>query len=265
MMPRIERILIKLAQQHAPHLLSAKLLNLPDVISRCQELARGLTSNGILVLVGDFSALPLDEQNRTVQEWVRLHGQMYNLLSLKLFPTYSRIAAFYADTHTLPVPVVVFDGDATPVIQTITGYIVPYLALRQSQHPHSELEIRGLMVTVLEELEAQDVPRTVYQQMLESGVALVIALIGLPMRHLALTGFSKPILNTPPAASSNPNPPPPPGKLPEQDHKLTYQLDMLPHEALPNTATEDMFKVELPLPKRGAGGLRPPVPPLKNR
>lgn len=264
MIARIERILIKLAEQHAPHLVSGGWKTLPDATARIQDLAHRLSAYSVLVLVGDFSNIAQTEQSRQLQDWVRGYGQFYNVMASRLFPSLNKIDARYADDNALPLPVVVFVGEATPVIQCMAGYIAPYLAVRQGQRPVSELEIRGLMTTILDELEAEDLPRAVVHQLEDSGVNIIKALLGVQMRHLSLTPFVRPILSNVPAMPGL-NPPQPPLKLPEEGQQIVYQLEHLPPDELPQTPTEEMFRVSLPLPRMGTGKLHPPVPSLKDR
>jgi hypothetical protein len=286
MTPRLERILVKLAAQYAPHLTPPGWDRVGDRTDRLQKLARQMAAFNILVLMAE---VPPDRKkffDAMVAEWIKGYGAFYNLLAQKLFPSFSRVSAFYADDRQPPV--VVINGEATPVIQVLAGLITPYLAARQSTRP-SELELRGLMQIVMDELEAEDLPRAVYGQIHGAGVEIVRDLLNIGMFYVSLTVFDRPILSeleitapadgdpsapTVPVKAAAP-PPAPPVRLPEQDggrqqtaaeealapsqERLQYELERMP-EPHDHAPTEEMFRIEVPLvrPER-----RLPLPKLR--
>lgn len=276
MTARIERILFKLAQQHAPHLAPPGWDQIGDPIERVQKLARKLASYNLIILVGDLPAELVALREIHIQDWIRGYGQLYNLLAHGLFPSYARLNAYYADNR-MP-PVVVLDGQSTPVMTVFAGCICPYLGLRQPARQHvTDLELRGLMDYVLNELEASDLPRAVYEGLRETGVELLRQMLASTVKHVSLTLFDKPELvrmiqppappspvGTQPAVSAPETPPPPvpPKRSPMAEQaKLQYELEYLPEDDKPPTPTREMFAVNIPLPPQ-SGKRRPPVPDL---
>jgi len=253
MLARLERILLKLAQQHAPHLVTPNWAGSVDPTLHIQEMARKLAAYNILVLVGDTSSIAPAEQDNAVRDWIKEVGKFYNLLAHGLFPSISKISAYYADDN-IP-PVVVINGQATPVITSMAGFVNPYLAVRGPQRVISELELRGLMNIVLDELEAEDLPRAAYNQLQEGGANILKKLLESRVRHVSVTTFDRPILSDIQNMPGIVKPPPTPGKLPEQE-RLKYDLQRLPEDKSPQTPTEEMFRVELPL------GKTRPLPPI---
>jgi hypothetical protein len=264
MTARIERILHKLALQHAPHLTPPNWEHQGDPIERIQTLARRLASYNIVTLVGDLPPELERMKELHIQDWLRGYGQMYALLAQGLFPSYTRLNAYYADDH-LP-PVAVLQGEAIPVMVALAGFIAPYVAARQTDKNVSDLELRGLMDIVLEELEGRDLPRHVYEGVRETGVTILRGMLRSTVRHISLTAFDKPILDTiqPPLQlprEMRSAPPPPPQSLPEEQ-LLRHELERLPDDDQPPTATQEMFIRGIPLNRRPANTRRPPVPDL---
>jgi hypothetical protein len=266
MSARLERILVKLARQHAPHLALPQRDEQMTEAEHLQRLARALNAYSLLVLAGDLPPEVFKAREMYIHEWITAYGQFYNLLAHALFPSFSRIQAYYADDH-LP-PVVVIQGEATPVIHAMAGFVVPYLAIRQQSESVSDLELRGLMNIVLEELEGGDLSPAVVTYLVDQGVGILKTLLAAKVQHVALTAFERPILSeleirVPAAAAPPPEAiPERPGALPEQQ-ALTYALEQLPEdENDPPTPTEEMFSVDIPLGFGPKSPRRPPVPPL---
>jgi hypothetical protein len=263
MTTRLERILHKLAQEHAPALLQSRWGTDNDPVTRLQKMARKLASYNIAVLVGEVPDELTGLKDMYVQDWTRTYGQVYSLLAQGLFPSFSQVEAFYAD-DLLPA-VIVLRGDAIPVIVVMAGYIMPYVAVRQGQGAVTDLELRGFMDIVLDELEAGDLKRSKYEHIRETGVGLLRQLLKSSIRSISLTAFDKPILDTiqppPPDIPSQESrkPTPPPDTLPEQE-KLKDTLEDLPDGDASQTPTEQLFTNVIPLskPKRR----RPPIPDL---
>jgi hypothetical protein len=266
MIARLERILHKLAQEHAAHLVPPGWEKSGEPAARIQRLARQLASYNLAVLVGELPAEVAGLKDVYIEDWARGYGQIYNLLAQGLFPSFSQVNAFYADDH-LP-PVIVLQGEAVPVTVIIAAYITPYLAVRQRQGKVSDLELRGLMDVVLDELEGGDLPRPVYEQMRENGVIILRQMLNAPVRHISLSPFDRPILDdiVPPPLPDAPSVPPPPpkpaGQLPEQA-RLQHELERLPDDEAAQTPTERLFVNPIPLPERPKPSRRrPPVPDL---
>lgn len=214
-MDRLEDVILRLAQQYAPQVLRAWNVNDPQRVAR---LARYLASYNVLVLVGDFpqnlSGVSQD-MGTEIQKWVDGYGQLYLLLTRALFPSFTGVSAQYADDHW-PV-IVTIRGDSAPVIEALAGFVAPYIALRQTDSIVSELELIGLMETVLESLEAITLPLDAYKRLVNDGALLLKRLLASSIRQLPLTNFDKKIFTD----SERFIPlPPEPASLPEEDSGL---------------------------------------------
>lgn len=250
---RVDRILHKLAQQHVPHLL-AQLPTNED--SRLRYLADGLAVEGVLVLTGQYSASERPQQEQyeaAVRRWIILYGSLYDVLARRLFPSLIEVRAVFADDQQPPV--VVMEGAASCVLHAMGEYIVPYVVARQNTTIVTNAELGGVMMFVLNELEASDLRRAEYDELLRVGQRLLWELLQVPIRQLALTTPAKLLFRQVNV------PPPPPEMLPE-DPTGTVQ-----------TPTERMFRQYIPMgPRLNATGTNrapthPPVPglPRNNR
>lgn len=204
---RLDKILTRLAQRHAPELLR----QLPaGKAERLPILARRLASYNLLVLLGEV-AQPVTSPDTImrVQTWADGYIRLYSLLAHHLFPSFSHISAQYADDK-LPV-VIVIKGAATPLMHVLAGFVSPFIEQRQAQRTVSEVELLGLMDTLLDELEASDLPREDYKSVRADGVAILKDMLRSPVRQLSLTPFDRPLF------SDLPQPPAPslPSTLPE--------------------------------------------------
>ncbi len=206
MTTRLERILTRLARQHAPHLLLPP--SAESDAKRLAVLARKLANANVLVMMGYLPAPLLPSRVTHVQRWVDLYGQLYDLLARNLFPSFTEVAAQYADDK-LPA-IVVIQGAATPVIGVMAGFVTPYIATRQSHPMTSEAELLGLMGILLDELEAGDLPRARYEALRAEGVSVVRDLLACPVRQIGVTLFDRPIFGKASPLTA------PPDKLPEQ-------------------------------------------------
>ncbi len=224
--PRLDKILTRLAQRHAPDLLR----QLP-ADERLPVLARRLASHNLLVLMGEVTQPVIAPDTiMRVQTWADGYIRLYSLLAHHLFPSFTHISAQYADDK-LPV-VIVIKGAATPLMHVLAGYVSPFIALRQRQPTVSEVELLGLMDTVLDELEAADLAREEYKSLRVDGAAVLKDMLRAPVRQLLLTPFDRPLF------SDIPQPKPqPPAVLPE--------------------AQDLPARVETPTPKEVGEGLRP--------
>lgn len=184
---RLERILTHLATKHATHLLSHPQLS----TDRVRILANGLAKRGVLVIMGDVPGQSQVKRETTINDWVSVYGSLYTLLVETLFPSYTQISAVFADSQTPPV--VVFEAQAEPIIQTMAGIIAPYVAVRQDEQHISEAELRGVMDMVLDELEAQNLPFVDKNNLMLGGSRSLRMLLQLPLTHIALTDFTRPI------------------------------------------------------------------------
>ncbi len=189
---RILNILLTLAKQNAPRLLSAYQDLTATREDRIARVARGLASNRLLVLVG----MPLTRARANLtahmNTWVGSYKTLYDLLAGALFPSYTGSSVSYSDPQ-LPL-VVVFYGQALPVVNVLAGYIVPYIATRQTTPGGSEAELWGLLERVLDELAADDLPRSAYHRLRGECATQIKLMLNTPIRQIALHGFDQPVL-----------------------------------------------------------------------
>lgn len=278
-MSRIERILHKLCQEHAPQLTPPGWDSEGDPVTRIHKLARKLASYNVVLLVGEVPAELGTLGQMHVEDWVRSYGQFYSLLAKQLFPSFAEVNASYADNRQPPV--IVLKGASVPIMVILAGYVIPYMAVKRTRGKITDLELRGFMDVILDELEAGDLSRADYDQIREEGVKILRQMSESMVRHISLTLFDRPILDeiqpslpnmdeAPPPPAQPPEakpqerqpPPPPPGTLPEQE-RITYKLEHLAEDDATPTPTEQMFISDIPLGKRGGTtGRRPPVPDL---
>lgn len=292
-MDRLEDILLRLAQQYAPHILRAWN---PLDPQRVAKLARYLASYNVLVIMGDFpQTLRIVEEDsaRQIQAWVDSYAQFYLLLARALFPSFVGISAQYADNRW-PVAIAI-RGECAPVIEAMAGFVTPYIAMRQTEAVVSEIELIGLMEVILEVLEGTTLPREAYRRLLSEGAGLLKKLLASPIRQHPITNFDRRVFTD----SERFIPiPPEPGKLPEEDSALLFATDtqetrpdvtsLKPEQAafnpptdtqtLPPTETLQTDDRQQPpetgarpvsppffLPRREEGRRRPPVPPLPGK
>ncbi len=268
---RLQRILLKLTERNAPALIAWSRQQFAKGTDNWErELARRLASqNSLVVLVaGEFTASMQHNQKQHITAWVKGYQQFHRLLGRSLFPTTRRFHARYADDK-MP-PVVVLTADPTPIATVFSGYVLPYLAVRQSQqHLASELELHGLMDVIIDHLQADDLPRAAIDEMRRTGVRLLINMLNSKVRHLSLTDFDGSVLvdiQQPPAPPRPPTlpgekapPPKPPEVLPE---KTEYELPELPdsNSESKRTDTQEMFVDDILLPGTRPLGSTPPLP-----
>lgn len=254
---RLESALIAVARRSAPSLVPSAWRQPGDYSRPLSELAGALASNNVLVLIGDLAPELAHQAAVHFKDWADSYVQLYTQLCETLFPSFTQVNAYYADQEWPPVVVVY--GAATPMIVALAEYVAPYVVARQRQTP-SDVEMRGLIDTVLDELEAGDLPRDEYRRLRDEGVALLKQLLATQVRQLPLTPSAISIASEETVAA-----PPPP---------MTLPADTSPSVALPpNTLPEDVpsepiakfqtgdvpifFEVDRRATKR-----RPPVPDL---
>jgi len=281
-MSRLERILVKLAQRHAPHLLHAEWDNGLESNERITQLARRLADYGILVIVGEAPPELRNTKRIHVEDWVQNHARLYYVLANGIWPSLEQqIEAYYADENE-PFAVVL-QGTTAPVTAMMAGYLIPYIAIRQADKAANRFEMRGLLDVVLMELEATDIQPYILHEVRENAVEALGHLLNAQIEHIPLTEFDAGAagvitVQQPQPQPATPEAPPPP-ELPEQNRPqpeappqveqaaadpppVTFDLDTLEDddpEAF--TPTEEMFSVNLPLPRSNSKRL-PPVPRL---
>lgn len=229
---RLDRILNKLAQQHA----FALLASLPAGADRLHALADGLADYGVLVLMAQ--AEDHDYEHR-VGAWVSGYVAFYRLLADALFPSHRYVHALYADPERPPI--VVLQGDSVPVLRVMAGIVAPYASMRQKDSSVTDSELHSVMAYILNELDAFSLSQVQRERLQEDGIGLLRYILSAPVRQFAVTRARQSLLNLLRAAT-------PPATLPENipaDPKPTF------------TATQEMFVAEVPLPFDNT----PPPPP----
>ncbi len=220
---RLETNLIHVARRYAPTLIPAGWQKPGDYSGALPDLARALATYNVLVLAGDMPAT-------AVKAWTDGYSDFYALLAGALFPSYTRVSAFYLDQAAPPL--VALYGEATPVITTLAGFVVPYVVARQGTRP-SEVEVLGMMDMILEELEATDLPRGDYRRLRDSGAAYLRALLELTGRQFPLTPAARPIFAEMAAGAPAQPAPPPPADLPETAPTAPPIPDSMPEQLTP--------------------------------
>jgi len=260
---RLEQILTRLAQRHAPELLR-------EPSREPAWLARRLASYNLLVLMGEVP-YPVSSPDTImrVQTWADGYVRLYSLLTHHLFPSFTHIGAQYADDK-LPV-IIVIKGAATPVIHALAGFVSPYIAHRQAQPTISEVELLGLMDTILDELEAGDLPRAAYKSLRTEGAAMLKDMLRAPVRQLLLTEFDRQMFSDIPLPQPT-TPAAPPHTLPEgippqtQIPPAAQEAARPPMEQDDSSIDEPLFETSIPIffarKPRKSKRPRPPVPGL---
>jgi len=243
---RLERILTKLALQHAEYLLHQQDLS----EDRTRKLATGLSRHGILVIVGDVDERYKAQKDTLFTEWVRVFGDLYQSLTHAVFPSMTEISAVYADE--IHPPIIVIKAKATAVVDVIAGYAVPYIMQRQEETRLSEPEMRGVITYMLNDLEAHDLPRDKWEDACQRSMTTLAKLVQHPVKQISLTTFKRPIFRDIKTQTMRVDEPTPPPDLPEMPASLP-------------TATRDLFSSPIPIffdkrKKKGNTGALPPIP-----
>lgn len=235
--PRLHAALTAIARRYAPTATPAELRSPTTLADR-------LALEGVLVLA---STLPTDrarEAPALYKDWADQVSGLYRLLAGALFPSSPDVQAFYADQAFPPIVIVV--GQSVPVIALLAGAVIPFMAARRAAGlGASPVELRGLLDSVLDELEAGDLPRDAYRRLRDDGAALVQGLLASPIQPLPLTRALLPGLAVLPAAPASPRPAPP---TPPPDLPETGTLRSPAPPAAPPTA-----------PARPSGTAAPPI------
>lgn len=249
---RLNGILTTLSQQYAYHLIHQA----PNDETRLKYLADGLADTGFLVILADIPANNFDVLLKT---WLDGYHRLYSVLSGTLFPMFTAVNIGTGDA--MRPPVMFIHGESAAVIQVLAGYVVPYIALRQKTHSISDAEIIGLMTYILDELEADELPRRKYDQLLRQCAGMIRQLITLPIQQYSLTVMKKPLFQQthtqPRTLPKKPARPVPPNTLPETG---SLNPDVLKHTQADKNKTQPMpiwFNIEDDLDKTKP---QPPVP-----
>lgn len=253
---RLERALIAVARRSAPPLVPSSWRQPGDYPRPLSELAGALAANNVLVLIGDLAPELAHQAAVHFKDWADAYVQLYTQLCETLFPSFTQVNAYYADQEWPPV--VVIYGAATPVIVVLAEYVAPYVVARQRQTP-SDVEIRGLIDTILDELEADDLPRDEYRRLRDECVGILKQLLATQVRQLPLTPSAISITGEETVAM-----PPPPDTLPPEPPPVAQPPDTLP-EDVPSEPVAKFQTGEVPIffdVERRSNTRRPPVPDL---
>jgi hypothetical protein len=239
MKERLERTLVALARRYASQLVPSNWAQPGDYPRPLPELARALANHNVLVLMGDIPVPHTSDAGVHIKLWADTYTRLYTQIARALFPSLAECQTFYAD-QAWP-PIIILHGKATPLITVMAGYIAPFIAARQGSAVISEVELRGLVDLVLDELEASDLPRNDYQRLRDEAAGLVKDLLSLQVRQMPLTPAARPVFGiTSPTTM-------PPITLPEEDT-----------QEMPNSAAPPVP----PVAEKRSNKRRPPVPDL---
>jgi hypothetical protein len=205
---RLERALIASARRHAPQLVPAHWHAAGDLRVSLSEFSEQLAHAQTLVIVGILPSDRLHQAGVLYKDWAETYIALYAALCASLFPSYPNVNAFYADSE-FPA-IVIIHGDCPPVIDTLAGFVAPYIATRQGAIPApSDAELSNIAESVLDDLEAGDLPTDQFRSLRGIVNGHLRTLLASPVRQWMLT----PIADRAPFAQAN-TPPPPPSTLP---------------------------------------------------
>lgn len=202
---RLEQILTRFAQQHAPQILMRGWPGMDDPKWRHAGLARRLAAYNILVLIGAPDTTSIHEAAPAVQKWVNGYASFYNMLTQNIYPSLTTINAEYADGG-MPV-IIAMRGEASQVMEVMAGYLCPYVVKRQYRPTISDVEIKGLMDMMLDEAGGEKLSREQFKTLSRSGMDIIKKmLLNPPLRQLPLTIFDRNLYTD----TGTFSPPPPP-------------------------------------------------------
>jgi hypothetical protein len=151
-----------------------------------------------------------------IQTWINTYAGFYTLFANALFPGLNKdgLTAHYADGAQPPI--VIVKGGATPVIEAIAGFVVPFVARGQMKVTPPEFEFRALVDVVCEELDCNGLSMSDYQNLRRSALTMLQEMVRLPMRQISLTNFDRELFGdaSPPEPPRSPSGYTPPGGIP---------------------------------------------------
>jgi len=216
---------------------------------RVEQLAQRLANEGIIVLVGDLHPNLRQDRDQHIQAWVDAYAELYYLLNYILFETTDEPSAYIAD-NKYPV-IVVFKARTLAVIKILTGLIIPYIAKRQADQNASRAELRGMIMMMLEELHALNLPMEEQQKLRNRGLQLLDSLLKSPIRQVSLTDFSRQFMIDAGSKQTKMEDTPRPDSLPELPAQRVKAGDVS------SPTPEKILKMPLPGNKTA---IEPPVP-----
>lgn len=284
MTQRIERILTKLAQQRAPELLTLFHDGSPQSL---KQLARKLAGYELLIVMANVPNHLQPEYQRHLQNWANAISRFHDLLAQTLFPSYAHLRAMMADDQQPPV--LVFEARIAPMVEIMAGYLIPYIASRQSYTTIPEDELRKLVETMLRKLHAHDQPLPIYDILIRDAMEQTRRLIRLPLQYIALTDFDEPLFvelskpaTLPKATAAVPATPVQqpvaqpaveptaqqtvqPAAQPTAETEPEFRLEYLQDEDKSQTPTDQMFVHPIFLSNSDRTDHHPAVPPPPKR
>lgn len=222
--PRLIKILAKLAVDRAKELAyfgrnSAHLITAsnPQTEADLKKLARILAEENILVLAAGIPPSMSAAAVVNIQTWINTYAGFYTLFANALFPGLNKdgLTAYYADG--LQPPIVIVKGGATPVIEVIAGFVVPFVARGQMKVTPPEYEFRALVDVICDELDCNGLSMSDYQNLRRSALTMLQEMVRLPMRQISLTNFDRELFGDAPPPPEPPRSPSgltPPGGMP---------------------------------------------------
>ena len=224
---------------------------------RVEQLANRLANAGTIVLVGDLHPSLRDKRLEHIQNWVNAYAQLYYLLNVGLFDMTDEPKVYLADDK-YPV-IVVFEAHTLVVTRVLSGLVIPYIALRQSDGKASRIELRGLIETVLEELAAGNLPPEQRDYIRDQGLKHFNTLLQSEIRQVSLMDFSRQFEIDSGTAQTPIEHTPRPDSLPElpQQKANTTQLS-------PGGTPDNILKIPLP-GKQSDADVPVPRPSMLNR
>jgi hypothetical protein len=183
--PEVARLLLGLAQSHAPILLrpGQETLEVPVPV-----FARQLANEGLLVLLVDKTMHEVGKLPQLAAAYAEGYKQLYMLLTNVLFPSLSQIKAFHY-SYSMPTLMIVLQGEADPVMEVLAGYISPYIVVRQDYDNIFSLEMHSLMQRILDRLEARRLDPAIREQVCKQGATILHNILTQPLNQLPLIGF----------------------------------------------------------------------------
>lgn len=183
---RMERVLIAVARRYASALVPVGWTQAGDFPDPLPSLAAKLTEYGVLVIPGTLPEALAHQVAVLYRDFADAYTTLYNSLTRTLFPTFTQVSAFYAD-EAYP-PIVGLYGQAIPVMMVLGEFVAPFVASRDATTQLvSDLELRGLVDQMLDELEAGDLSRDEYRILRDECVFEIKTILNCHVKPLALT------------------------------------------------------------------------------
>jgi hypothetical protein len=169
-----------------------------------KTLAYQLAAHDTLVLMGYVPATLVAQQQSLVNDWQETHAALFSLLTKTLFPSLNTVTVRQAVDG--PYVMLRLTSSAFDVLCALAGFIVPYVASRQTAAVKpAPAEMDVLLTEMLYDLEASDLAADRRRALMQEGRALLTRLIDSKVRQIALTDFKRVVV--PELTASRPTPP----------------------------------------------------------